>query len=105
MSSTPEQERLLDALSENSLVKAALMIREDGEVLAHRGQAKALAEDHDGHIASDPDEEPTENVYMIQLTEDILAVVFEDAIDFEKLRRTVDTLIKHSGLKAITRDS
>lgn len=96
--SSPEQEKLLDALDESSLVKAALVIDHNGHVKSRRGQARALKGDQ---VAPPPNDEgkPNENVYLIELSQDMLAVVFDDAIEFEQLRRAVDTLIEHAGLE------
>lgn len=97
--STPSQEKLLDALSENSLIKAVLIVDHNGRIKGKRGQAKVLERGPQEATVVEDQERPTENVYLIELSQDLLAVVFEESIEFEKLRRTVDTLVRHAGLE------
>lgn len=99
--STREQENLLNTLSENSLVKAAVVVDHNGYVKARSGDASVF---HSNATAREPGSKPTENIYLVALTQDILAVAFNDDTDFEKLRKSVDTLIEHSGLALIEDD-
>ena len=93
---TSAHDKLLDALAENSLVKAALVMDHDGIVLSKRGQAKML--DRHNAKALAPGEKPDENLYLLELSEDLLAVIFEEGIEFERLRKAVDALVRHAGL-------
>lgn len=99
--STREQEKLLDTLSENSLVKAAVVVDHNGYIKARSGDASVFNSDAP---AREPGSKPTENIYLVALTKDILAVAFNDDTDFERLRKSVDTLIEHSGLALVEDD-
>lgn len=99
MPDTPHT-RLLDALSENSLVKAALVIDHAGAVRGQRGHANVLTTEGDTQLQVRPTsaERSRENVYLVEMTEDLLIVVFEENVDFERLRNAVDVLLRHTGL-------
>ena len=99
MPDTPHT-RLLDALSENSLVKAAVVIDHAGAVQSQRGQANVLKTEGDTQIQVRPSttERSRENVYLIEMTQDLLIVVFEESVDFERLRNAVEVLLRHTGL-------
>lgn len=92
MAVTPH-EKLLDALAESSLVKAALVLDHDGDVKGKRGQARVLEPNATG------EKKPTENVYLVELREHLLLVVFDEHVEFERLRKAVDMLIEHQGLE------
>lgn len=90
-------ERLLDALSENSLVKASIIVDNDGQLKGRRGHAHVLR--NGGLEASAASEKGArENVYMVEMRQDVLIVVFDESIEFERLRSAVDVLLRHTGL-------
>lgn len=90
-----KQTRLLDALEENSLVKAVLLLELDGSLREQRGQARVIKTNS---LDEQQPPKPNENVYMVELSEGVLAVVFDDSVEFERLRRAVDMLVEHAGL-------
>ena len=100
---TPNQERLLDALSENSLIKAALVVDSQGAVKGRRGQSKVLRPEN-GVAPRASEKVERDNVYMIEMIEDILVVIFDESIEFERLRNAVDVLLRHTGLDKPTED-
>lgn len=86
---------LLHALNENSLVKAAAVVNHGGTIIEKVGSAKVF-----DLTGPPPTKKPNENVYLVELnTHDMLIAVFEEHIDFERLRSSVDTLIAHHGLE------
>ncbi len=98
---TPSHERLLDSLSENSLVKAAVVLDVHGAVQARRGHANVLKQPQTTKVQVNmdlDDDEARENVYMVELRSEILAVVFDESVEFERLRHAVDVLIRHHDL-------
>lgn len=98
---TPTQQ-LLQALFESSLVKAAAIVTHGGEVLDRIGQAKVF----DLRARPQAGKKPTENVYLVELlTQEMLLVVFEDHVEFERLRKSVDTLIAHHELERPAKES
>ena len=99
---TTQHEHLLDALAENSLVKAAVVLDVHGAVKSRRGHANVLRGSGTTKVQVNmefDDDEARENVYMIELKVDILAVVFEESVEFERLRHAVDVLVKHHHLE------
>lgn len=97
---TPTQ-KLLQALFESSLVKAAAIVTHGGEVLDRIGQAKVF----DLRARLPPGKKPSENVYLVELkTQEMLLVVFEEHVEFERLRKSVDTLIEHHELEQPKKD-
>ena len=94
-------QKLLQALFESSLVKAAAIVTHGGEVLDRIGQAQVF----DLRAKPQPNKKPTENVYLVELkTQEMLLVVFEDHVEFERLRKSVDTLIGHHDLEQPKKD-
>ena len=96
------QESLLDTLIENTLVKAALVITPQGRIAGRRGQARVLKHTTSRFDQTEPTEQlekPLENLYVVEIAQNFLAVVFEDKVEFDHVRHMVDTLIKHAGLE------
>lgn len=97
-------EQLLASLIENSMVKAALLLDMQGRIKGSRGQAQMLRNNNSASIQIDAGysaqsanqaNKPKENVYLLELREGILAVIFQDDVDFERIRKLTDTLIEH----------
>lgn len=98
-------EQLLTNLIENSMVKAALLLDMQGRVKGSRGQAQMIKQgsssvqiDASYTPATNTANKPRENVYLIELQEGILAVIFQDDVDFERVRKLTDTLLQHLKL-------
>ena len=91
-------EHLLDALSENSLVKASIIVDKDGQLRGRRGHANVLRQTGPEDITETLEKTARENVYMVEMRQDILIVVFDESIEFERLRNAVDVLLRHTGL-------
>ena len=100
-------EQLLASLVENSMVKAALLLDLQGRVRGLRGSAQMLR--HGGssvqidptyrQLQQEASAKPRENVYLVELQDGILAVIFQDDVDFERVRKLSDTLLAHLQLK------
>lgn len=94
---TPLYQDLLKSLVESSLVKAAAVLDHGGRIHSQLGSAKVF------DLGAEPGtKKPNENVYLVELIEHMLLVVFEDHIEFERLRKSVDTLITHYKLSKPT---
>lgn len=91
-------ERLLDALSENSLVKASIIVDSNGQLQGRRGHAQVLRQSGLEDTTETSDKASRENVYMVEMRQNVLIVVFDESIEFERLRNAVDVLIRHTGL-------
>lgn len=99
------QDRLLDALSENSLIKAVLIINHQGIIKGRRGNAKVIktsAKERQTQPTHEVDDTThRENIYMVEMIQDILVVIFDEGIDLERLRNTVDRLLRHTKLERL----
>lgn len=89
------QQMLLDALMENSKVKAAVLVDDRGYIIEKRGTALSLRGNGDEEqalsVESPPKSSgPSENLYLVQAGTDFLIVVFDDRMNFERLKAGVD---------------
>lgn len=85
------QEMLLDALLENPNVKAAVLVDARGYIIEKRGHALSLKDLGEGDSADGPKSNaPSENLYLVQADQDFLIVVFDDRLNFERLKASVD---------------
>jgi hypothetical protein len=96
---TQPHTQLLNALAENTLVKAAVVMDGQGRVRGRTGQASVLRNTSTVQINAptpvvDAANPPRENVYMVSIGHDVLMVVFEENAEFERVRTAVDTLVK-----------
>lgn len=85
-------EMLLDSLLENPNVKAAVLVDSRGYIIERRGAAmslKAISED-EATVQIDPKKGPSENLYLVEAGLDFLIVVFDDRLNFERLKASVD---------------
>lgn len=97
-------EQLLKALAEHSLIKAVVLVDTQGRVKSKRGDARVLKVQAPGvqinaPRPSTPAQPNRENVYMMELEGDVLVLVFDEGVDFERVRASVDRLLVHVGLK------
>ena len=94
---TQPHTQLLNALAENSLVKAAVVMDGQGRVRGRTGSAAVLRSTSTVQInapGAAPAETQRENVYMVSIDHDMLVVVFDESSEFERVRTVVDTLVK-----------
>jgi uncharacterized membrane protein affecting hemolysin expression len=98
MKMTQPYTQLLNALAENSLVKAAVVMDGQGRVRGRTGSAAVLRSTSTVQInapsAAAPAENKRENVYMVAIDHDLLLVVFDESSQFERVRTAVDMLVK-----------
>ncbi len=80
---------LLDALMSDPNIKASMIIDDRGYVIEKRGSAFSIK-------GSDPTLEtadarvPKENLYLVEAGENFLIVVFDEQLNFERIKRSVD---------------
>ncbi len=95
----PPFQNLLESLVDSSRVKAAAVVDHAGSIHGQLGQAKVF-----DLGAPTNTKKPNENVYLVELKEHMLLVVFEDHIEFERLRKSVDTLITHYNMERVSEE-
>lgn len=91
-------DQLLTNLVATSLVRAAQLTDIQGKVLATRGSSNVLKSNKLSTIQIAPElmsptEEKKENVFLIEIEDAILAIVFLDNVDFEKVRKLTLTVL------------
>ena len=91
-------ELLLDSLLENPNVKAAMLVDHRGYVIDRRGTAlslKVTAEDDERATAerTAATRGPNESLYLVQAGDDVLVVVFDERLNFERLKAAVDGIL------------
>lgn len=86
---------LLEKLMENEKIKAALLVDDRGYILDRRGHARALLEEDSTTIQ---DRSRMESIYLVQAGPDFLIVVFDDKLNFEKLKYDVDMALVEFGM-------
>lgn len=87
-------ELLLDSLLGHANVKAAVLVDDRGYVIDKRGIAACLKIGADGEgtaqLPAAAKSKPTENLYLVQAGDDFLIVVFDDRMNFERIKEAVD---------------
>ncbi|MEZ4458613.1 MAG: hypothetical protein R3E66_02575 [bacterium] len=80
-------EMMLDALIENPNIVAALMVDDRGYIIDKRGHSAAIRDEDvtEGHKKSG-----TSNLYIVRVAHDYLIVVFDERLNFERLKTAVD---------------
>ena len=91
---------LLDALEDNPNIKAVLLVDDRGYVVEQRGQAHSIkaspGEDATMITAKNP---PMENLYLVSAGDEYLIVIFDDRLNFERLKTSVDTTLEQFDLR------
>ena len=95
-------EMLLDSLLENPSIKAAVLVDDRGYVVEKRGAAACLkiaVDDETVPVATTKSGAgPTENLYLVQAGTDYLVVVFEENLNFERFKESVDSILAEFDL-------
>ena len=89
-------EMLLDSLIENPNVKAAVLVDDRGYIIERRGSAASLKQiGEEGKVpgADAGKSPPSENLYLVEAGPDYLVVVFDERLNFERLKAAVDATL------------
>lgn len=90
---------LLDTLLENPNIKAAVMLDDRGYILEKRGTAHCLkGSDNDDATLITAKRSGLESLYLVQVGGDFLAVVFDERLNFERVKNGVDGVLGHFDL-------
>lgn len=95
MTTTKQQRALLDHLAGHSLVKAALIIDDRGYIKERTGSARSVRTTDRYTPVDRNSAAPKESIYVAGAGEDFVVVVFDEGIQFEKLKADVDDAISN----------
>ncbi|MBA2661953.1 MAG: hypothetical protein H0U74_06630 [Bradymonadaceae bacterium] len=94
-----KQKQLVEALADNELIKAVVVIDPRGRVKARRGKALALRTLVDAETTTmlpapgNPKTPPKESVYIARAASDFVVVFFDENTSFDALKHEVDRLL------------
>lgn len=88
-------EMLLDALSDNPHVQAALLVDDRGYIIEKRGHSAAIRDDD---VPQGIKQSGTSNVYIVRINDEFLIVVFDERLNFERLKTAVDETLRQFDL-------
>jgi hypothetical protein len=91
-------EMLLDSLMENQNVSAAVLVDDRGYIIDQRGSAACLKSADTTQAPAERSKQPNENLYLVEAGEDFLIVVFDDRLNFERLKPVVDGTLAEFGM-------
>ncbi len=90
--------RIIETLMRDDHIRAAVWVDHQGDVKARRGKAHSLrlsADEPTGRIPIDK-QPPAESLYISQFNDDdFLIVIFDDDVNFEELKKSVDTTLQN----------
>ena len=90
---------LLDTLLENPNVKAALLLDDRGYIIEKRGSAQCIKGEQDDDITLITSKKAgLESLYLVQIKKDFLVVVFDERLNFERLKTGVDNTLTQFNL-------
>ena len=82
---------LLDSMMADHHVKAALLVDARGYLIERRGSAMSLRDaGEDDTISMSKD---LENLYIVQIHENFLIIVFDEKMNFERIKTSVDDVL------------
>lgn len=89
-------ELLLDSLVDNPNIRAALVVDGSGYILEQRGNARCVRfSNEDDDTGSVSKRSQMENIYLVEAGEDFLIVVFDERMNFERLKNSVDSTLEN----------
>lgn len=92
---------LLDALMSDPNIKAAVIIDDRGYIIDRRGSAFSLKGDSDPTLDTDDAKIPKENIYLVEAGEDFLIVIFDETLNFERIKRSVDDTMGQFDMRPV----
>ena len=98
-----ENELLLDALMEDPDVKAAVLVDNRGYVIEQRKTTASLKTGK-ASVRQRSDTSPgppTENLYLVEAGDDFLIVVFDERVNFEKVKSSVDATLGEFDMEPV----
>ena len=84
---------LLETLTDNPNIKAAVLIDKQGYILEIRGDANCIRSGASDEVVASVPNNGFENVYVVTMGHDLLLVVFDERYNFERLKKSVDSTV------------
>lgn len=92
---------LLDALMSDPHIKASVIIDDRGYIIEQRGSAFSLKGDGDPTLDTADARIPKENLYLVEAGEDFLIVIFDEKLNFERIKRSVDDTLGQFDMRPV----
>lgn len=90
-------ELLLDSLIDNPNIQAALLVDERGYIIEKRGHSLAIRDDDATETGLK--KAGLSNVYIVKAGDDYLVVVFDERLNFERLKQSVDATLQQFDIR------
>lgn len=88
-------ELLLDTLMENPNLKAALVLDDRGYIIAKRGKAHCVkGEEDDDATLITVKKGGLESVYLVEIKGEFLVTIFDERLNFERIKTNVDATLE-----------
>ncbi len=94
-------ELLLDSLIDNPNIKAAVLVDDRGYIIEQRGSARCIKAEEEDQTLITGKRPPLENIYIVQAEDDFLIVVFDERLNFERLKKSVDSTLGQFGMEVL----
>lgn len=88
-------ELLLDSLIDHQNVQAALLVDSRGYIIEKRGHSPAIKDDD---VTEGLKKGGLSNLYVLSAGTDYLIVIFDEKLNFERLKATVDATVQQFDL-------
>ena len=95
-------ELLLESLIDNPNIKAVVLVDDRGFILDKRGTAHSIRDDDEEVTMITAKKPSLENVYIVQAGDEFLVVVFDERLNFERLKQNVDNTLRQFDLAVET---
>lgn len=107
MALRPIHEQLLNHLSTNSLIQAALLMDNQGRIQGSRGSSSMIRTGSPSIQVSASLQQTDkgngkENVFLLEIESAILVVVFQDGVDFERVRKLTFTVLEQLSITVLS---
>lgn len=78
---------MLDTLVDNPNIQAALIVDERGYIIEKRGNSPAIK---DVDVTEGSRKTALSNIYVVKTGDDFLITIFDERLNFERLKQSVD---------------
>lgn len=86
---------MLDTLIDNPNIQAALIVDDRGYIIEKRGNSPAIK---DIDVTEGPRKTGLSNIYVVKTGDDFLIAIFDERLNFERLKQSVDETLLQFGI-------